>query len=158
MLPNTTKIARPFRCMLTAVVVLLGLGLQESSASSISSNSTFRIDEHHLYCKCASKCKGASCCCGPRESRPKEHSARDSSQPLKNAESDGPCVGSAPCGDPITPDAPSATPIVKVATLVAIVENTSSQGSRRFLSAERCTIPAHLSSRLDEPPESSREA
>src|SRR4051794_5124664 len=63
-------------------------------------------DPGHHHCKCALRCRGAACCCGPRPTTGPSHPA--ASAPLAApAESPdlGPCITAAPCrgGIPVTP-------------------------------------------------------
>lgn len=143
---------RPARWLLPAVVLVFGLGWQVAAASSVSPARAFDGEEHAHHCKCGPRCRGASCCCGPRESKVKETSPPPAAEPVRA--DGGPCLNSTPCSDPVLPSAPSAGPIGKVATL-AMCGYLVPVAAWRFLPpSPRRFLPARRASRLDDPPES----
>ncbi len=81
-----------------------------ANASSVTSS--LDDEAHAKACKCGTKCRGASCCCGSPKTRPKAP-ARPLADPGSN-----PCQFSqAPCSDPIAPVAAPVGSVGKVATL-----------------------------------------
>ena len=53
-----------------AVVLFCGLGRDRAvAAESVSSTPRHVAGQHTLHCNCGTKCRQASCCCGPREAR-----------------------------------------------------------------------------------------
>jgi hypothetical protein len=146
---------RPCRWLMPAAVMLLGLGWSgEASATSVYSVGGHHARAHGHDCKCASKCRGASCCCGPRVpgSAPASQSTPQGPSGWTGFDS-GPCMNSAPCKDAGLPSRSSASPVSEGATL-AIPEPAMASISGRLLplfSAPR--LPARRASRIEEPPE-----
>ena len=54
---------RPFVRLLLPLLLVLGFGWQVG-ASEVSLSRAFPADPHNQICKCGTKCRGATCCCG----------------------------------------------------------------------------------------------
>jgi hypothetical protein len=128
------------------LAICLGFG-PGADAMQVSSTAGFDAHEHSLHCDCGVKCKRKACCCGPEAAKPRT--------PAPAQADAGPCLNSAPCGDPILPNAPPAGPSAKAAALVQCGRQTLVAAGRLLPSHARCVIPARRSSRLDDPPERS---
>ena len=110
----------------------------------------------HHHCKCATRCRGASCCCvsdrpGDESSAP----ARQRSVPLsiETAPTTGPCIGAAPCsgGVPATP-----SPIVRIVDTAALGVALSflpTRAGERLAPCRSDRGSTTFLSRLEEPPE-----
>lgn len=150
------------------VLALLVPGQAATAAVAVAVESlavtgaTSRRDDAHHHCKCRERCRGASCCCGPREAtaarsepRPVGHassSGNDASSSSSSKSSPGPCVASAPCGDPAMPVGAPAGPYGK-ATAMSAIDGSRFAAVVRFLSrASDSVLPSRRSSRLDRPP------
>lgn len=139
--------SRGFACkLLPAVLLAISLGYaRDAEAVLVSSAPGFDAHEHSLHCDCGDKCKRKACCCGPEAAKPR---------PASTASTDaGPCLNSAPCGDPILPNAPPAGPGAKSATLVMGGREMLVAASRLLPSSAHFILPPRRSSRLDDPPE-----
>ncbi|WP_309378186.1 hypothetical protein [Paludisphaera borealis] len=134
--------------LLPAVVLALSLGqVRDVEAMQVSSAPAFDAEEHGEHCDCGVRCKKASCCCGPKAAKPRPAS------PSPARPDAGPCLNSAPCGDPILPNAPPAGPSAKAAALALCGQLTPVVAERLLPSFTRCMFPPRRSSRLDDPPE-----
>src|SRR5262249_28984438 len=61
----------PTRVLIVALLAISGLaGGVDASGATLKSGAgrESRLRDHHLYCECAKRCRGDSCCCGPRGS------------------------------------------------------------------------------------------
>jgi hypothetical protein len=142
------------RGLLPTVVLVFGfdwpMGAVSASSLAPAPASSAEDDGHH--CRCASRCRGASCCCGPRRARVPDGPAIPAAAPET---ADGsPCLKAAPCGDPGLPNAPVAAPISKMASLPGCARPVPGTAGRRLPPDVRCVLPSRRASRLDEPPES----
>jgi hypothetical protein len=142
---------RPARWLMSAVVLVFGLGWQSVSASSLSSGQAINAEEHAHYCKCAT-CRGASCCCGKSETRPLQPSRAPAVEGLLIADS-GPCLNSTPCNDPLLPGTLSTGTFGGPGILANFRCHLRVVARQMIHSFSRCTLPARRAFRLDEPPE-----
>jgi hypothetical protein len=142
----------PARWRMPALVLVFALGLQTASASTTAPAHTFDVGAHDHYCKCATRCQGASCCCGPREARARLLHREPNLNPDRAG--DSPCMmNSAPCGDSRLPGTFSEAPVKKTATL-AMVEPPRLDTCGNLLSfSTDSLLPTRRTSRLDRPPE-----
>ncbi len=137
-------------------IVLFGalISVQRSAASEIDSAEVGQNTAHH--CKCGTRCRGASCCCGPRK-RPAATEAPV--QKAAGSRSDGlatssPCsVGSAPCGDSGLPSSTVSGPETKNASITTSVDLVLPAAGILRASDYRMTAPPRRPSRLDRPPD-----
>jgi hypothetical protein len=159
------------RRLLPAMLLVLGVGLQCVASDSRAKFST--EDEHAKHCKCQN-CRKESCCCGPRRSKPPVSAVKrqDSPSPvplaeLTNlsdhssrlvrdvppAESSGPCMGAAPCGDPGLPTASSPRILGDLAALIMGREFPPCSSIRRLRLADPRRPAEPPCARIDDPPE-----
>ena len=134
-----------------AVVLAFGLGwAEEATASAVAPVPAVDADEHANHCKCR-RCRGDSCCCGPRHAEPASAPAAPKAGSIGTG--GGPCLGAIPCDDAGLPDAPVPGPSGKAASL------TSTTGAIPVAAVDilppdgRCVLPSPRASLLDEPPE-----
>ena len=141
------------RWFILAVVLLFGLCQSgATSASSVSSSAGFDAEEHAQHCKCGPKCRQASCCCGPRNTKVRPSNPQPVPEPIRADSSL--CLSSAPCGESGLPPAPSSVgPLGKVAALALRGHLLSADSGSLLPVSPRCLLPARRASRLDKPPE-----
>ena len=125
--------------MLAAVFVCVLLHSGSAFGSSVSRGHGFDVDEHSHHCKCGTKCRGSSCCCGPVGTTVR-NSASDSVSEGSDADA-GPCLNSAPCGDSGLPSAPSFNQHAKIATLSMTGHNIQKRASGLLRSLLRAPCP-----------------
>jgi hypothetical protein len=140
------------RWLLPALVLLFASGFQSAPGSTVAPAHAFDAEEHGRDCKCATRCQGASCCCGPRAGQTKL-SYRE-----PNPEPDGiggsPCMMKpTPCGDSGLPSTPTEGPVNRNAALDALeCRRLDTVGT--LLPFSNCSlVPVRRVSRLDRPPE-----
>ena len=126
------------------LAIIFGQG-GSASAVAVSSTSDFDAHEHSQYCGCGVKCKQKACCCGPEDEKPR------SGAPAPTGA--GPCMNSAPCGEPMPPDAPATGSGVKAAALASWGRENLVDAGRRQIPLSTCNLPPRRPSRLDDPPE-----
>ena len=145
-------LAEPGRLIVAAGLLVVLLAAHDVSASSVSSPTAELTAPAH-DCKCATRCRGASCCCGPHTSLARRAGCR-----ACTAESAGafasPCqLRSAPCGHSGLPSRPAEF----VTSESAVLETTGSlrlDTTGSFIpSSALSLIPGRRASRLDRPPE-----
>jgi hypothetical protein len=142
---------RPWLVLAVVFVCVLFHG-GPASASSISQSNPFDLDAHSQHCKCRTKCRGSSCCCGPAGAASRPFGSEPDSQ---DSEPDaGPCVNSGPCGNSGLPGSSSVGPHLKIATLSKFGRIQPATRERLFPSTFSCILPARRASRIDKPPES----
>jgi hypothetical protein len=148
--------------VLLAMLVLGGIGGVPANGATLTAGAGHAAGraEHHLYCKCATHCRGDSCCCGPDASRVEpparmqQHFTAGALALGTHTDRDqGPCMGAAPCDGrgPTTP-----TPIVRIVDTAALMDGLAllTKGpSVRLAPAPADRLPTVEQSRLDEPPE-----
>jgi hypothetical protein len=136
--------------VLAAVFVCVLLQAGSVFGSSVSRANGIDLDEHAQHCKCRTKCRGSSCCCGPAATTAR----RSTSEPVSDrGEVDaGPCLSSAPCGDSGLPIYPPAGPDSKIATLSTMSCEHPGTRDRLFPFVSSCILPARRASRIDKPP------
>jgi hypothetical protein len=130
--------------------VLLGWRV-EAGASSVSVVSSFDAVEHSHHCKCGTRCRGASCCCGPR--RAEVRKPRPSPATVPAWSDANPCLKAAPCGDSGLPSAPSTNHVCKADALAIAGRARRNAEGRLMASSPCCALPPERASRLDDPPE-----
>ena len=142
----------PARRVLPALVLVLATGFSSAQASAVAPAHAFGSKEHAHNCKCATRCQGPSCCCGPREAQTAQ-SYRES-DPGAARIGASPCtMTSAPCGNSGLPGTPSEGPVTRIAAL-AVLEYRRLDAVGTLLPF--CTwglTPVRRASRLDRPPE-----
>src|SRR5262245_65865763 len=94
-----------------ALACVLTLSGAEACAQSVSTHE-FGTEAHGAHCRCGTRCKQASCCCG-RASRsdPSPASHAPGPKPEQPVTSSGPCLEEAPCGEPGLPGSPTTCQI-----------------------------------------------
>ena len=102
---------------LAAGLVIALFVCRAGSAASVQSVRGMNSGQHH--CKCGTKCRGESCCCGPRsaETQPRVSWSTPGSD---RADGNRCQMNSAPCGDSGLPGSPVEGPFSKSAALVAL--------------------------------------
>jgi hypothetical protein len=137
--------------MLLAALMLIALiSAQDVSAASVSAAQG--IDAEHYHCTCGTRCRGESCCCGPRKPQTRLSALEPPAKP--DRADDSPCVmNSAPCGDSALPGTCSDGPVGKSAALV--MSGQPQLGTVGFLvrSSTPRLFPSRRASRLDRPPD-----
>jgi hypothetical protein len=132
--------------LLAIVVVLQG---NVVSADSISPP-VFDAEAHAQVCKCGSRCRHASCCCG-RPSRAARED-RASKSPHADSASFAPCLREAPCGNSGLP--PTAGPCLQEMPAVEAesqARSTPLMSDFLFLHMS-CGRPHWRPSRIQRPP------
>lgn len=137
-----------------AVVVLVSLAIlgggEVRPGMAAMSTSKPKVGLPH-QCACGMGCRDA-CCCMPRESAPRRTPASDDSKPLVDDQSEppaGPCLASAPCGQP---GAPNSEPTLAGAKS-AITGGSAASQAPRLPDGLVPESPDRASSILPEPPE-----
>jgi hypothetical protein len=122
-----------------------------ASASSILSAHGSGDTPH--ACKCASKCRSDSCCCGPHEKQsrlPEPGRAPDS----KHLDATSPCqMNSAPCGDSGLPNEPSERRIGKCANFELLGQRELDTLGELLHLTSHSPLPISVAGRVDRPPE-----
>jgi hypothetical protein len=116
-------------------------------AASVSSAGEFDAAPHASQCKCATRCRGESCCCG-RRAAPSRPPAPQSGQADTSL-----CLSPAPCADPGLPGAPSSSPDGKGAALSPLECLRFDAVGSFLMSSPHRLLPSRRASRLDKPPE-----
>jgi hypothetical protein len=144
------RINEPCRILLAASLFVALIGAHDGIAASVSSAQGNTAAPHD--CKCATKCRGDSCCCGPHKVKTQAPSPEPTDDPDRKLES--PCqIKSIPCGDSGLPSASSNGPVSKNASLVKFERlRLATVGSLLPFSTHRL-IPDRWASQLDRPPE-----
>ena len=152
----------PLRHSLVAVLAFSCAGLTgamtaTASGASVSAGLS-RQTPHagHLHCKCATRCRGASCCCAgdePTDRPPTPARPAPALAPEKGEPSTGPCLQAAPCGgaEPMTP-----SPLVRIVDTAALVAGPSCRPNPPVGRLAPCLsdlLPEVERSRPEEPPE-----
>jgi hypothetical protein len=158
---RTNQAGRRCRIPLLAAVIVVSLGAVGQAPASVISAASAVEDTHGRDCHCGVKCRGASCCCGPRRSTvPPPAPIQNADQvPLADPSSSvddgsGPCMGAAPCADPIMPTGSAATGAIgKVAAMGGVAPIAPPPIGRDVFTSSDRLDPSFFTSRLDEPPE-----
>ena len=132
---------------------LLGLTIfQTAPASTMAPADAVAGETHGHNCKCASRCQGASCCCGPREGQTRLLHLEPNPEPGRPGA--GECMTkSAPCDNSGLPSTPSEGPVNRNAAL-AVLEHRRHDALGTLLPfSSRNRLPVRRASRLDRPPE-----
>ena len=149
-------IDRNARRLLLSVAVIVAVGHEGVAASTVSSAAGSMAEEQEHHCQCGPRCRGKSCCCLPRVAKSKSK-AKPSVTPkpaVRDQPYSGPCMDTAPCGDPAYPSTLVSGPSGKAATLSALgCINVDRTGLPLLLTDHR-VLPDGCPSRIDEPPES----
>lgn len=142
----------PTRWLLPALVLVFALGFQSAPASTMVPTHAFEVEEHAHHCKCATRCQGASCCCGPNEARARLSYRETNSEPDRTGAS--PCMTkSAPCGNSGLPSTPSEGPVNRNAALAVLDHPRLDTVGTQMPFSTRGLLPTRRSSRIDRPPE-----
>jgi hypothetical protein len=128
------------------------LGFQTAQASTMAPAHAFDGEQHAQDCKCATRCHGALCCCGPREVQTRV--SHREPNPTPDRTEAGPCMmKSAPCGNSGLPSTPNQGPVTRNVAL-AVLEHRRLDAVGTLLSFYACRLlPVRRTSRLDRPPE-----
>jgi hypothetical protein len=140
------------RCRLLWAAFLLAALMLAQEVSAASPTSTRGLNRAPHDCKCATKCRGDSCCCGPHE--PQTRRPAPEPTPESNRADGSPCmVNSAPCGGSGIPNAPSEGPVSRIAALAMAGHLRHSAVSSLIPFSTLNLVPDRRTSRLDRPPE-----
>ena len=101
------QIGRGCRWALAAALVFTLGGARNVFAESMSRWQNGAAAGHD--CKCGMKCRGGSCCCGPNSAETGPAAPESTSN--SSRDNSGPCLSSAPCGDPALPNASPGGPV-----------------------------------------------
>ena len=147
-MPRRVRTSEPIdlvRRLLPTVVFVVGIfgPLEAVSAASVAALTSREVDDHSQYCKCR-HCSKDSCCCGSRKAKPKDSGPFGVSAHESPSTVSGPCLSSAPCGEPGLPNASSSFASGEAASL-----------SRR-LHVPRVRLAASMSRRKPRPSPDSR--
>ena len=121
------------------------------SASSVAS-ARGHGDTHH-DCKCATKCRGDSCCCGPHEKPSRVPESSSSSDLADRIETSSCQINSAPCGDSGLPNERSERPVSKNLAFQMLTRQQLDNGSELFALSSQSLPSLCLVGRVDRPPE-----
>jgi hypothetical protein len=122
-----------------------------ASASSVASARGHGDTPHD--CKCATKCRGDSCCCGPHE-KPSRVPESSSSSDLANRIDASSCqMNSAPCGDSGLPNERSERPVSKNLAFQMLTGQQLDTRSELFALSSQSLPSLCLVGRVDRPPE-----
>ena len=145
------------RRVFAMALALLAMGTGRADAAllttifrpSLSAPNEHSIAEAHSQeCACATKCRGPSCCCGP-----KSH-AKPPPDQATNSRPSNPCVRSTPCGEPGLPTGlPSVVSLDKSATLARPSAIARPTGRLVRSAWESPMIPVVLACRIERPPD-----
>ncbi len=140
--------------LLPAVVLVLTFALVgEAEGATLTGSGSFDAVSHAAVCQCGAKCRGASCCCGSRKSKPSPRSSTPSARPSTSVDAtENPCLSSAPCRDPILPPSAPVGSFGKVAALVSFGASTPPSGRQPFPAPSSDLPTDRRSHRLDRPP------
>ncbi len=145
--------ARSNRSILLLAFVLALVWRGETVRADAISSPHLDAESHTHRCKCASRCRGDSCCCGRSSASRQRAPASIPVTPRAEAnEASGPCLGEAPCRDPGLPNSTPPGPTARAAAL------TLSPVWRPSIASESLPPPASgrllsgRSSRIDRPP------
>ena len=138
------------RMLLAAGLLVALLEARDVAAASVSKAQGNTAAPHD--CKCATKCRGDSCCCGPHKAKTQTPGPEPTNDP--DRELGSPCqFNAAPCGHSGLPSASSNGPVSKNASLVKFEHlRLVTIGSLLPFSTRRL-VPGRWASRLDRPPE-----
>ena len=158
--PATEKIRRP-ASPIARVALCLVVAVVAWSSSGVGLSATAQAGEIHSGpCGCGKKCRGASCCCGPRSRTPLRNDAKPKGENAVNMpglvdrETDGPCIGAGHCDDPLIPSSRVPGRWSKICQLLPKPFHTL-PASARQIAPEGCEpIPTQYLARIDDPPES----
>jgi hypothetical protein len=143
-------ISHPCRLLVAASVAIVSLAARDVQAASLSSAREFSGVPHD--CKCATKCRGDSCCCGPHH--PQAPAPARVPTKERGPKLGSPCqFNSTPGGDRGIPMAPSGSPVSKSASLVTFANLRLDTACCLLLYSAPSLLPARRASRLDRPPE-----
>ncbi len=147
------------------LAALLALGLMvsgvDAGAASLSAAATSFADEHDQLCQCGPRCRGASCCCGPKKAKPRKSVDSSETKPASSTpaeETSGPCLGAMPCGDTAAPTGSATNLTGKSATLVLDLGKRTLESRRVRFHPITEQPPSRLSTRLERPPKSNASA
>jgi hypothetical protein len=147
---RTSRISESFRLLLAAGLLVALIAGHEVSAASVSSARGITAARHD--CKCATKCRGESCCCGPHA--PHTPLPAPESTPEPDRVVSNPCLmNAAPCRDSGLPSASSDGPVSRCASLPTIGHLRLETVGRPLPFSTQNLLPRRRSSRLDRPPE-----
>lgn len=149
------KIDARSRLLMASAMVIALVAARPASAASLSTAQATGVTSH--VCKCGTKCRGDSCCCGPR----KAQNTLSAPEPVPDLDADAdadaddnPCfVNPAPCGEPGLPGASYEGPVGKCAALACVIESRCETAGALLPFATQDLLPTPLPSRLDRPPE-----
>jgi hypothetical protein len=143
------NLSRP-RLLPVVVLVLVCALVGETHGSNVSGSALFDAESHAKDCKCGSKCRGASCCCGSPRTTPKP--SLKVAIPNQADLAKNPCLNSAPCGDPIAPRSAPLGSYFKVAALVSIEGSPPRDGGQPLVVPTSSLSTDRRANRLDRPP------
>jgi hypothetical protein len=147
---RTSQINESCRLLLAAGLLVALTAGHEVSAASVSSTRGITAARHD--CKCATKCRGESCCCGPHA--PHTPLPAPESTPEPDRVVSNPCLmNAAPCRDSGLPSAPSDGPVSKCASLVIFGYLRLDTVGSLLPFSTHSLVPHRRFSRLDRPPE-----
>ncbi len=144
--------------LLLGLVLMLVSGGEGACAESVSSAS-WDAESHAHVCKCGSRCRGASCCCGRHStSRQRSTESVTVSSPDVRELASGPCLGEAPCGDPGLPGSTASVATGRTAALSLSAAYRPSTATVLLAPPTSCRRHPRSSSRIDRPPRPRRSA
>jgi hypothetical protein len=140
------------RCRLLSAAFLLAALMSAQDVSAASPTSARSLHRAPHDCKCATKCRGDSCCCGPHE--PQTRRPAPEPTPESDRADSSPCImNSAPCGGSGIPNAPSEGPVSRIAALAMAGHLGLKAVSSLIPFSTLNLLPDRRTSRLDRPPE-----
>ena len=142
---------------LAGLVLALVFGGERACAEALPS-APYAANAHDQICNCGTRCRHESCCCGRGSAtRGGSEESEPGSFPQGERRS-GPCLGNAPCEDPVLP---SSTPPSSSGTAAALALTAGIQPATTgnlLASPRSCHHHPRWLSRIDRPPRPCRSA
>jgi hypothetical protein len=147
---RASQINESCRLLLAVSLLVALLSARDVAAAPLSSVRGITAAAHD--CKCATKCRGESCCCGPHEPKTRLP-APEPTPETDRIVGNGCLMNSAPCRDSGLPSAPSDGPVSKCASLVIFGYLRLDTVGSLLPFSTHSLVPHRRFSRLDRPPE-----
>ena len=141
---------------MAVVLALVVVSVPQGFGSVVSAQADRELS-HDEVCGCGPKCRGASCCCGPRRAKlPPPTPVEEHRDETPVSSTPGLCMGATPCGDSGLPVGnASVESISRISALCVQATVLPALTARYFTVAESLFAPSPHLSLPSEPPEGS---